>query len=130
MIREFALVAQTVKESACNAGDLGSIPGSGRSPGVGDGNPLQYSCMENSMDRGAWQVIYSPWSYKQSDTTERLTRTHTHTHTSVFVFQRWALGLQPECMLMRKFSRALDRAGTGQAGKTNSLIRELGLWAR
>ena len=42
------------KESACNAGDAGSIPGSGRSPGGGNGNPLQYSCLENSMDRGAW----------------------------------------------------------------------------
>ena len=43
------------KESACNAGDPGSIPGSGRSPGEGNGNPLQYSCLENSKDRGAWQ---------------------------------------------------------------------------
>ena len=42
------------KEATCNAGDLGSIPGSGRSPGEGDGYPLQYSCLENSMDRGAW----------------------------------------------------------------------------
>ena len=41
------------KESACNAGDLGSIPGLGRSPGEGDGYPLQYSCLKNSMDRGA-----------------------------------------------------------------------------
>ena len=40
------------KESACNVGDLGSIPGLGRSPGEGIGNPLQYSCLENSMDRG------------------------------------------------------------------------------
>ena len=40
--------------SACNAGDLGSIPGSGRSPGEGNGNPLQYSCLENPMDGGAW----------------------------------------------------------------------------
>ena len=44
------------KESACNTGDLGSIPGSGRSPGEGNGYPLQYSCLENPMDRGAWQV--------------------------------------------------------------------------
>ena len=44
------------KESASNAGDPGSIPGSGRSPGEGTGNPLQYSCLENSMDRGAWQA--------------------------------------------------------------------------
>ena len=42
------------KESACNVGDPGSIPGSGRSPGEGIGNPLQYSCLENPMDRGAW----------------------------------------------------------------------------
>ena len=40
--------------SACNAGDLGSIPGEGRSPGEGNDNPLQYSCLENPMDRGAW----------------------------------------------------------------------------
>ena len=42
------------KSSACNAGDPGSIPGSGISPGEGNGNPLQYSCLENPMDRGAW----------------------------------------------------------------------------
>ena len=42
------------KESACNVGDLGLIPGLGRSPGEGNGNPLQYSCLENSMDGGAW----------------------------------------------------------------------------
>ena len=45
------------KESACNAGDLSSIPGLGRSPEEGNGNPLQYSCLENSMDRGAWQSM-------------------------------------------------------------------------
>ena len=42
------------KESACNAGDLGSVPGLGRSPGEGIGNPLQYSCLENPMDREDW----------------------------------------------------------------------------
>jgi len=42
------------KESACNEGDMGSIPGSGRSPKEGNENPLQYSCLENSMGRGAW----------------------------------------------------------------------------
>ena len=42
------------KESACNAGDPDTIPGWGRSPGEGNGNPLQYSCLENPMDRGAW----------------------------------------------------------------------------
>ena len=44
------------KELTCNAGDLGLIPGLGRSPGGGYGNPLQYSCLENPMDRGAWQA--------------------------------------------------------------------------
>ena len=46
------------KESACNAGDQGLIPSSGRSPGGGNGNPLQYSCLENPMDRGAeWAAV-------------------------------------------------------------------------
>ena len=48
-----------VKASACNAGDLGSIPGLGRSPGEGNGNPLQYSCLENPMDREVrWATVY------------------------------------------------------------------------
>ena len=46
------------KESACNAGDLGLIPGSGRSPGEGNGNPLLYSCLKNPMDRGAWVATF------------------------------------------------------------------------
>ena len=45
------------KESACHTGDLSSIPGSGRSPGEENGNPRQYACLENSMDRGAWQAM-------------------------------------------------------------------------
>ena len=49
-----ALGGAEVKASACNVGDLSSIPGSGRSPGEGNGNPLQYSCLENPKDRGAW----------------------------------------------------------------------------
>ena len=60
------------KESAGNTGDLGSIPRLGRSSGEGNGNPLQYSCLENSMDRGAWGG-YSPWDCKESDTTGQLT---------------------------------------------------------
>ena len=59
------------KESACNAGDLCSVPGSGRSSGEGSGNPLQCSCLENPMDRRAWQVTV--WGCKESDTTEELT---------------------------------------------------------
>ena len=46
-----------VKNSPTNVGDLGLIPGLGRYPGVGNGNPLQYSCLENSMDRGAWWAM-------------------------------------------------------------------------
>ena len=47
----------SVKNPPANAGDVGSIPGAGRSPGEGNVNPLQYSCLENPMDRGAWQAI-------------------------------------------------------------------------
>ena len=61
------------KESAYNARDLGSIPGSGRSPGEGNGNPLQYSCLGNVMDRGAWQAAVCwdavCWDAKESDMT-------------------------------------------------------------
>ena len=58
-----------VKNLPFNAGDTGSIPGSGRAPGEGNGNPLQYSCLENFMDRGAWRAIV-PWGHKESDRTE------------------------------------------------------------
>ena len=63
------------KESACNAGDLGLIPGLGRSPGGGHGNPLQYSSLENPHGQRSL-VGYSPWGLKESDTTERLSTTH------------------------------------------------------
>ena len=52
---DWKFIAQLV-ESACNAGDLGSILGLGRSSGEGNGNPLQYSCLENPIDRGSWQA--------------------------------------------------------------------------
>ena len=69
-----------VKASAWNAGDPGSIPALGRSPGEGNGNPLQYSCLENPMEGGAWWATvhgvakagYSPWGLEESDMTERL----------------------------------------------------------
>ena len=83
------------KESACNQGDMGSIPVSGRSPGGGHGNPLQYSYLGSPMDRGAWQTtvhrvkkrIKLKWlstqhKYRASQGVQVLnTHTHTHTHT-------------------------------------------------
>ena len=58
------------------AGDGGLIPGSGRSPGGGSGNPLQYFCLNNPMDRGAWWATYSPWGRKESDMTEHAYMTY------------------------------------------------------
>ena len=62
------------QESACTAGDWGLIPGSGRSPGEGNGNPFQCSCLENPMDGGAWRATVQG-GHRESDTTERLTHT-------------------------------------------------------
>ena len=62
------------KESACNVGDRGLIPWLGRSPGEWNGNPLQYSCLENSMDRGTWQAIVH--GVAESDTTKQVSLSH------------------------------------------------------
>ena len=59
------------KESAHNVGEMGSIPGLTRSSGGQHGNTLEYSCLKNSMDRGAWWA-YCPWGCKELDTTEQL----------------------------------------------------------
>ena len=70
-----------IKVSACNAGDLGSIPGSGRSPGEGNGNPLQYSCLENLMDGGAWWATV----HRVAKSRTRLSDfTHTHSFPDHF----------------------------------------------
>ena len=67
-----------VKNLPADAGDGGSIPGWGRSPGEGNGYPLQYSCLENPIDRGTWQATVRGVTESQ---TRLSTHTHTHTHT-------------------------------------------------
>ena len=69
------------KATAYNAGDLGSIPGSGSSPGDANGSPLQYSCLENLMDRGVWWATVH--KVAQSQTWLKWLNTHTYTHTQV-----------------------------------------------
>ena len=93
------------KESACEAGDQGSIPGLGSSSGEGNGSPLQYSCLENFMDREACLVGYSLWGHKESDTTEWLTHTVNDIHYAATIWQ--ACSLMPasrgtEWILLRK----------------------------
>ena len=72
-MNQHSQMALGVKNLPANSEDIrgvGSIPGSGRSPGAGHDNPPQYSCLGISVSRGAWQATYSPWGYKES---------HTHT---------------------------------------------------
>ena len=81
------------KESACNAGDLSSVLGLGRYPWVGHGNPLQYSCLENSMDRGAWWVT-NRWTW--------LSHLHFHNqskeiHCSLETHQKFDSSIGCEC---------------------------------
>ena len=63
------------KESACNAGDLGSIPGSRRSPGEGNGNLLQYTCLESPLDRGAWWATVHGVAKSRTRLTARIYKT-------------------------------------------------------
>ena len=73
------------KESSCSAGDLGLVPGSGRSPGEGNGNPLQYSCLENPLDRGAW------WATARGavKSRTRLSASHTQCHFACYSSPSW-----------------------------------------
>ena len=69
-----------VKASACNVGDLGSIPGSGKSTGEGNGNPLQYSCLENPMDGGAWWALVHEVAKSRTRLSDFI---HSLTHSSL-----------------------------------------------
>jgi len=81
---QVVLVVKNLPASVGDTRNVSSIPRSGISPGAGNGNPLQYPCLENSMDRRIWQAEepggLSPWGHKESDTTEYM---HTHTHTQI-----------------------------------------------
>ena len=77
-------MVKNLSASAGDTGDMGSIPRSGRSRGVGNGNPLQYSCLENSMDKGTWWATVHGVAKSQirlSAHARARTHTHTHTHT-------------------------------------------------
>ena len=87
-------MAQTVKASAYNVGDLGSIPGSGRFSGEGNGNPLQYSCLENPMDGGAWWAAVHEVAKSQTQLSDFTLTFHFHalekevaTHSSVITWR-------------------------------------------
>ena len=77
------------KETVCNAGDLGSTPGSGRSPGERNGNPLQYSCLENSMGRGAWRA-----------TVYRVAKNQTHWANNTLLLEEYLVVFQIFCFFL------------------------------
>ena len=93
---QVALVVKSLSANAADVRDAGSIPGSGRSPGGRHSNPLQYSCLENPMDRGAWQAtahgITQSWTrLKQfSKHTQRYTYTHwRYTYIYIYIYEYW-----------------------------------------
>ena len=83
MIMGFSSASDS-KESACNEGDLGSVPGLGRSPGGGNGNPLQYSYLENPMDRGAWWAA----AHGVSKSWTQLSDSHIHSFLIIWSSQK------------------------------------------
>ena len=74
------------KEVACNAGDMGLIPGSGRYPGERNGNSLQYSCLENPMDRGAWQATVHGVARFGLDLVTKPPQPYTYTHIYIYIY--------------------------------------------
>ena len=93
------------KESACNAGDPGSVPGLGRSLAGGHGNPLQYSCLEKSHGQRILEG-YSQWGCEESDMTEQL-----HFHFSLFTFMNWRRKWQPTRVLAWRIPGTAEPGG-------------------
>ena len=85
-------MAQTVRESVCNAGDPDLIPGSGKPLGEGNGNPLQYSCLENPMDRRAWQAtvhrVTNSWTQLKQVSVHRINSRKTTPRHIIFKWQK------------------------------------------
>ena len=121
LIIRTSLVAQMVKASTYNAGDPGSIPGAGRSPGEGNGNPLQYSCLENPTHWGAWWATVH--GVTDSDMTERLHLNFTHTPPLVC----WEfLNLYTSRILVCSFSYPIQSFSV--FGIKIMLASEFGVW--
>ena len=105
--------------------DVGLIPGSGRSPAAGHGNPLQYSFLGNHLDRGAWQTTYSPWGRIESDMVKETQQHNTHTHRKLTAILcntwrggvGWGVGREVQeggdiCMLMMDSRCCMTEANT------------------
>ena len=110
-------MAQMVKNQPANAGDLGSIPGSGRSPGEWNGYPLQCSCLENSMDRGAWQAIVHGVTKSQT----WLNNQHTHINQYKLPYSERITWLHP----FSEESMCFKEQRSTHAGKSMSEIAAL-----
>ena len=100
--RKVVLMVKNLPVNEGDARDTGSIPGLGRSPGKGNGNPVQYSCLENSMDRGAWQATVHGVA---KSCTWLIEHTCTHSHPLIWQFDFnvfWCrfLGIHPSCYLL------------------------------
>ena len=107
------------RESACSAGDVASIPGLGRSPGEVNGNSLQCSCLENSMDRGAWWAIVHR-GRKELDTAEQLAHPHLKSQGLSWSSQRWCHPF----LAGRGWKRKSPSAGAMLKARASSLLTE------
>ena len=96
------------KEFTYSTRDLGLIPRSGRSPGEGHGNPLQYSCLENSMERGAWWATVHGVAKTQTRLSDSHTHTHTHTHLLLIGFPGGGDTGKESCQCRRRKRPSFD----------------------